>query len=145
MPAIRAENFWDRTTWIFHLNAYGNFVSVPVDNSMFGDGMYMALFAPSATPVHSQDETPLVFRLHQNYPNPFNPSTAIRFDVPRMCETRIEIFNVLGASVEVLVNGTLSRGVHVVHFDGSARPSGVYFCRMTADDFSAARKIVVLR
>lgn len=89
-------------------------------------------------------------RLEQNVPNPFNPSTTIRYSVPRLQHVRLEIFNITGQRVAVLVDGTVSalRGEAVWNGrDDSGNPvaSGTYFCRLTTQDGCQVRRVVMVR
>lgn len=103
--------------------------------------------------VGINDETaalPSEYELGQNYPNPFNPETNIEFQVPRASQVDIEIYNILGRKVKTLVAGYKEAGFYTTHWDGTnengaAVPSGVYFYRMTAGDYTVAKKMVMLR
>ncbi len=95
---------------------------------------------------------PIQFALSQNYPNPFNPSTAIRYQVSTPSMVSLVLYDVLGRLVRTLVNKEVKKtGSFEVHFDGSDLPSGVYFCRMTADPlsgdagFSRVMKMLLLK
>ena len=93
---------------------------------------------------------PNSFRLDQNYPNPFNPCTRISFDLPAQAHVRLDIYNIAGQSVKCLVDGWLSAGSHGAEWDasdasGNPVASGVYFYRLTADTFSASRKMLLIR
>jgi len=88
---------------------------------------------------------PVRFALQQNYPNPFNPTSTIVFTLPRLARVRLSLYDVLGREISTLAEGSYEAGSHRVTLDATALSSGVYVCHMTADDFSAARKIVVLR
>jgi aminopeptidase N len=97
-------------------------------------------------------ELPREFSLMQNYPNPFNPSTIIPFELPAQSVVRVEIFNTLGALVDVLVNDQLlGAGRHEVRFQGVAAggvtlPSGVYYYRLKASGTTIqTRKMMYLR
>jgi CSLREA domain-containing protein len=95
-------------------------------------------------------DLPLSYRLGQNYPNPFNPSTVIDFSIPRRGRIELEIFDILGRRVRLLVAGHIEAGNHSVEWDGHddrGRPvaSGVYFSRLRAIDFWATSKLVLLR
>ena len=85
------------------------------------------------------------FRLGQNYPNPFNPSTTIKFNLPRTTEVTLEVFNNLGQKVATLVNGQLNAGDHEVEFERSNLSSGIYFYRLTVDNVSQKRKMVLMK
>jgi 1,4-alpha-glucan branching enzyme len=72
------------------------------------------------------------FTLSQNYPNPFNPSTEIVFTLPRPGEVRLEVFDMLGRRVALLVDGVHPAGPSSVRFDAGALSSGTYFYRISA-------------
>lgn len=94
---------------------------------------------------------PSSFSLQQNYPNPFNAVTTIQFDLPRAGQVRVEIFNVLGQRVRILVDEELQPGYKQVVWDGtdqSGNPvaSGVYFYRLKAGYlFSTMKKMSFLK
>jgi len=80
-----------------------------------------------------------------NYPNPFNPTTTIRYELPRATDARLTVFDMQGRSVALLVNGRKEPGVHRTTFDGSALPSGIYFCRLQTANFQGTVKFVLVR
>ena len=96
---------------------------------------------------------PKAFALSQNFPNPFNPSTTIRFSVPdgtQAVRAKLVVFNLRGQEVAELLNRTLEAGDYSVQWDGSDKAgrrvsSGVYFYRLTTPQFSATRKMVILK
>jgi len=88
---------------------------------------------------------PSQFALRDCYPNPFNPSTTIAFDLPRSVSVTLRIYNLAGQEVRTLINGTLPAGSHTIHMDGSGLASGVYWYALTAGDFSAIRKMILLK
>jgi beta-glucuronidase len=90
-------------------------------------------------------ETPAAFALYQNYPNPFNPTTKIQFTTVNSQLTIVNVYDLLGREVAVLVNEIMPAGKYTVTFNASALPSGVYFCRLTAGAFHDARKMMLLR
>ncbi len=75
---------------------------------------------------------PAAYQLRQNYPNPFNPVTTISYDLPSASDVTLQVFDVLGHEVGMLVHGGHSAGKYTVPFDGSGLSSGVYFYRLTA-------------
>jgi hypothetical protein len=93
---------------------------------------------------------PDVFALHQNYPNPFNPVTTIRYDIPEQALVRIDIYNILGQKVAVLVEGLHEPGFHAVRWNGTnmygnALSSGMYFYHIKAGDFRNVKKLLLVK
>jgi hypothetical protein len=96
---------------------------------------------------------PQKFELNQNYPNPFNPVTNIEFTIPKKSNVQIEIFNVLGMKVAVLVNETLNPGTYRTVWDAGNFASGVYFYKIIANEVAVfgsghyvnTKKMVLLR
>ena len=96
------------------------------------------------------DALPNRYGLRQNIPNPFNPKTLIRFELPRAGEVTIEVFDVDGRTLRVLLSGSLPAGYHEVSWDGrdtSGRglPTGVYLYRLRANGYSETRKMLLLQ
>jgi hypothetical protein len=90
------------------------------------------------------------FSLRQNYPNPFNPSTEIEFEIPRSGLVSLEIFNILGQKVRLLLADRLERGRHKITWDGKndggkELANGVYFYRLQAGDFTETKKMILLK
>ncbi len=93
---------------------------------------------------------PKAYSLSQNYPNPFNPTTVIRFVVPSSPKGQagfvsLIVYDVLGRKVATLVDGPESAGQHTVVFNGSNLASGVYIYRIRAGNFTATRKMLLLK
>jgi hypothetical protein len=88
---------------------------------------------------------PEQFELMQNYPNPFNPSTKLRFEIPKLRFVRLTCYDIQGSEVENLVNEELNPGTYEVDWNASNHPSGVYFYKLTAGDFSETRKAVLIK
>ena len=114
-------------------------------NGVYGDIMITGI-------SNLETEVPSAFSLEQNYPNPFNPITKIKFQVPlchsgvgRNPNVRMKVFDILGKEVATLVNESLQPGTYEVTFDAASLSSGVYFYKITAGDFSAIRKMVLVR
>ena len=88
---------------------------------------------------------PSGYTLAQNYPNPFNPETEIAFGLPEAAVVRLKVYNVLGQEVAELVNGTMEAGHHRVTWNASDLPSGVYFYCIKSNEFTATRRMVLMR
>ena len=87
---------------------------------------------------------PQEYSLLQNYPNPFNPFTNIEFALPEAGEWKLVVYNILGQVVESWKDRS-EAGYYKVEWDASRYASGVYFYRLTAGEFSATRKMVLLK
>jgi hypothetical protein len=107
-------------------------------------GISEELETASATPSMSA-ATITEYALLQNYPNPFNPETNITFDLLESGEVTLTVYNALGQTIATLVNGSLAAGRHTVNFDAANLPSGLYFYRMEAGEFSAIKKMVLMK
>jgi hypothetical protein len=90
-------------------------------------------------------EIPATFKLEQNYPNPFNPSTTISFSIPFSAFTSLKVYDILGNEVASLMSEEKLAGEYNITFDASALTSGVYLYRLNAGNFSAMKKMILLR
>ncbi len=90
-------------------------------------------------------ETPNSITLSQNYPNPFNPTTQINFSLPESGQVNLKVYNMLGQTVQVLVDELRSSGSHSVTFDASSLSSGVYFYRLEFDGKALTNKMILLK
>jgi hypothetical protein len=85
------------------------------------------------------------FVLEQNYPNPFNPTTNIRFRIADRGFTTLNVYNILGNEIAILVSEELPAGEHEIIFDASSLPSGIYFYQLKAGSFIQTNKMVYLK
>ncbi len=97
-----------------------------------------------------QGQLPEAFALEQNYPNPFNPSTTISFALTKAGEVSLAIYNMNGQLVKQLVAGALEAGRHNVAWDatderGARVTSGMYLYVIKTGDFTAQRKLVLMK
>ena len=95
--------------------------------------------------VEIQVDMPKNFILEQNYPNPFNPSTNINYTVPNESYISLKIYNILGKELETLVDEKKPAGSYQIKFNASDLPSGIYFCKMQADNFVAIKKMILVK
>jgi len=84
------------------------------------------------------------FVLNQNYPNPFNPTTTISFVLPRKSDYRLSIYNIAGQKVTEFT-GAGQIGLNRIDWKAEDVASGVYLYKLTAGDFTASRKMLLLR
>ncbi len=89
--------------------------------------------------------TPSDYRLFQNYPNPFNPSTKIGFSIKKASMVKIAVYDILGKELLTPVNDFLMSGTYEVSFELINLPTGLYYYKMTAEDFSDTRKMMLIK
>jgi hypothetical protein len=88
---------------------------------------------------------PEKFVLAQNYPNPFNPSTTIRYELPSASRVSLKVYDMLGQEVVTLVDERKPAGVYAVQFDAGSLSSGMYVYRLCAEDYFAAKRLLLLK
>lgn len=90
-------------------------------------------------------EIPGDYVLEQNYPNPFNPTTTISYQLPEDQFVTLEVFNMLGEKVAVLINDEVSAGAHTVSFQADDLASGLYVYRLKAGTYVEDRAMMFLK
>ena len=114
---------------------YGNYYTIRI-NSLTGL-------------IHNSNELPTNFSVSQNYPNPFNPTTVIRYSIPegtgREMSVQLKVYDANGKEIETLVNQRQNAGSYSVSFNASNYPSGVYFYKLKAGEFSETKKMVIIK
>lgn len=91
------------------------------------------------------EETPQQIYLSQNYPNPFNPVTNINFTLPESRYTTLKVYDLLGQEVATLIDGYKDTGTYEVTWDASSQPSGVYFYKLQAGNFTTVKKMLLIK
>jgi hypothetical protein len=100
--------------------------------------------------IAGKPAVPQEFSLSQNYPNPFNPETEISYDLPKESHVKLSVYNIKGQRVKILVDKIQAAGHKTVTWDGTNEQgdrvaSGVFFYRLEAGEFTATKKMVLLR
>jgi len=134
------------------------FESAVVMNQPYSGGSYCSdhlgvLTSFRAGVLDVDDESsvyPEDFKLFQNYPNPFNPVTKIRFTIPQderreTEDVSLKVYDSLGNEIATLVNEDKSAGVYEVDFVGNGLPSGIYFYRLQAGNYTETKKLIFLK
>jgi hypothetical protein len=94
---------------------------------------------------NGQGQIPSDFALKQNYPNPFNPKTVISYELPVSRFVNLEVYDVLGREIRMLVSERQSAGTHSVTFNAGGLSSGVYFYRLTAGSYGDTKKLILAK
>ncbi len=90
-------------------------------------------------------EIPNSFKLHGNYPNPFNPTTKIRFDVPRLSDVKLIVYDALGREIERLHQGNIPAGKYEFTWNAEKQSSGIYYARLISKDYNEIKRMVLLK
>lgn len=98
-----------------------------------------------ATSIGDEKELPDKVTLSQNYPNPFNPVTRINFSIPFFTKVELTVFNLLGQEVQTLLNENKAPGNYQVSFDGSGLTTGMYIYRIRAGEYTAIKKMLLIK
>jgi len=133
LAKLRGINFKDDTGWIVGEN-----------------GIILRYDLERGTVIKKDNKKISAFSLHQNYPNPFNQQTAIRYRLSAFCNVKLEIYNTLGQFISTLVNEEKQTGEYKVIWNGKDSsgidvPSGIYFYRLKAGEFTDVKKMILLR
>jgi hypothetical protein len=91
------------------------------------------------------NEIPEEFFLYQNFPNPFNPTTKIKYDISKSENVKLEVYNVLGKEIKILVNSLQEAGKYEITWDALNFTSGVYFYKLTTADFTETKRMVLVK
>ncbi len=89
--------------------------------------------------------TPDSYLLSQNYPNPFNNQTMIQYRIPERAYVRLEILNLLGQRIQMLVDEYQPAGNYSAAWTPSDLTSGLYFYHLSAGDFNETRRMLLLK
>jgi hypothetical protein len=98
-----------------------------------------------ATTVEDEEMSPDNFYLHQNYPNPFNPVTNIKYQIPELSFVMLKVYDVSGKEIATLVNEKKPAGSYTLEFDATRLPSGVYFYKIQAGNYTETKKMVMMK
>jgi hypothetical protein len=109
------------------------------------DGISLAKVNAIAVSVAERKEIPNEFRLLQNYPNPFNPTTTIAYSLPKAAHVSLKVYNLLGREVATLVDRQMPPGAHQAIWNAQGVPSGVFFYKIMAGNYSKTHKMVLMQ
>jgi len=95
--------------------------------------------------VNNNSGIPSEYKLSQNFPNPFNPTTKINFDIPENGSVSLKLMDISGKEVATLVKDNLNAGSYSFNFDGRGLASGVYFYRLTTNNYSMTKRMMLVK
>ena len=103
------------------------------------------IHGPVSAVSEEESAIPATYSLSQNYPNPFNPETEISFMLQASGFTSLRVYDLLGRVVATLVDEVLPAGRYTAKWSAGTAASGGYLLRLSAGDFRATRKMVLMR
>lgn len=153
LVAIKGNN------WIIYnpSSNYGNINSMVKDchSDIWFTTSEGVLFSNSDIAVKIQNppySRPIIaeYNLYQNYPNPFNRETGIQYELLKASNIKVEIFNLLGQRVKILINEVMQSGLNSVIWNGRNEsnelvPSGIYIYQIAGSHFKKNNKLILLR
>lgn len=104
-------------------------------------GIIMKMLPGPTAPLTIQKK----YELMPNYPNPFNPATTIQYQIPSSGFVTLKVYDILGKEVATLVNEVKTAGTYNVQWNASAMPSGTYFYKLTADNFTDVKRMILMK
>ena len=118
-------------------------------------GKWMPMLKELLHRLTEMREIPDTTALLPNYPNPFNPETWIPYHLATDAAVVLTIYDTQGIAVRTLTLGHQPAGIYesrgrAAYWDGKNQlgepvASGVYFYTLTADDFTATRKLLIVK
>jgi hypothetical protein len=126
----------------YYVEAYNNNTYLDRTNTISSSGEYLPQKRGSDS--ESKDEL-FTYSLNQNYPNPFNPVTRLSYSIAKEEHVLLRIYDCLGREVRTLVNENKLPGVYNIDFNGDGLSSGIYFCRITAGQYTDIKKMQLIK
>ena len=126
----------------------GNWVFRVIDAAAGNQGTidsWCILFQVKSSISVNEETTPVKYELSQNYPNPFNSSTRISYSILKDGEVSLKIYDMLGRELKTLISGMQKAGDYIAVFSSGDLPSGIYFYRLNAGDYSEIKKMVIIK
>jgi hypothetical protein len=135
---------WQNSSWVKQA------ITLSLSYNLHQDYLYVTAAVADVeytipTGIASNQLNTLSFNLQQNYPNPFNPSTTINYSLAKEGHVRLTIYNTIGSQVATIVNETKPAGNYSIQFNGNKLASGIYLYRLETDNYSAVKKLILLK
>ena len=136
----------------FHvIGGEGSYTDIDIVSFEYNEPMLLAIGDGSVFVTSTKVEDPadislpVEFAVTSIYPNPFNPETSISFSLPHDSNVEVDVYNLLGEKAAEVFNGPMNGGNHRLTFDGSHLASGVYLLKVSTDEGSISKKMVLMK
>ncbi len=112
--------------------------------------IFEAEVIPSAIEEAKVNKNPSIYSLSQNFPNPFRSRTEIMYSLPVGGNVEINIYNITGQKVRILVNSNQNSGYYHIIWDGKddmgkGVGSGIYYYELRTKGYKSRKKIEIIR
>jgi hypothetical protein len=139
-------NWVEQTTGISNnLNAIEFGYNDSVGYSVGDNGVILSTSNGGGINSVNEQIQPNEFYLYQNFPNPFNPSTSIRFRIAERNNISLIVFDILGREIKKLVEEEKPASEYSIEFSSEGLPSGIYLYRLTTEQFTQTKKMLLVR
>lgn len=128
-----------------NIHVFGKALTQDEITDLYQNIKNVAIKDPVGVEENLAETIPVSFSLSQNYPNPFNPQTKINYALPKAGVVTIKLYDILGKEVGIIENSFKNAGNYSVSFEASHLASGVYIYKMVSGDFSATKKLLLLK
>ena len=88
---------------------------------------------------------PTTFILYEPFSDPFNSTTSISFSIPEQTQTSLKIYDIKGNLISTLLNQRMNVGNHSFEWNAEGYPSGVYFVKLDAGEFTQTQKLMLVK
>tara|TARA_B100000315_G_scaffold252376_1_gene289032 strand:- start:6402 stop:8729 length:2328 start_codon:yes stop_codon:yes gene_type:complete len=151
--------YWDDQHWEFHdeyvlIPSPGDSFKIEIgiipDNSIQFRGLkidQISIMNQGTQSIGGNGDLllPQFYSFSTPFPNPFNTTAIIEFSVPEITNVEITVFDILGRKVERLFDEEIIQGTHKLNWNPVDISSGLYFIRLTSDNFSKTHKLLLLK
>jgi hypothetical protein len=145
------------TNWLFQIPDTS--IDIGYEFVRFTDGKHGWIYDTYPSGIHTNTSGDPVFytsikqvissipenyKLYQNYPNPFNPSTTIKFQIEKLADVKLNVYDITGKLISTIVENKNRAGVYEINFNGSKYSSGIYFYSLFIDNKIIDTKRMIL-
>lgn len=116
-----------------------------LESGRFYTQTYNPVIVQVGTSLNNDNTSAITYSLSQNYPNPFNNSTFIKYSIPKVGLVKINVYNIVGEELAILVNKIQHAGNYELAFSNDNLPSGVYFYQLRAGEYIETKKMILLK
>jgi len=127
------------------LDKSGNNNQGIINNALYSFGIDYSLLVGIKELEDNVSQIPNEFALYQNYPNPFNPTTNIKYQIAKQGHVTLKVFDIIGNEITTLIDSEHSPGLYEIKFDANKLTSGIYFYKISHEDFLITKKMLLIK